>query len=206
MEQGVLKKRQVVFFLVFCCLISLVGATLLTDKENVREPAVQDKAGETEAKTGDDEEAALNLDIKTVLLSQGEGGIELWRLKANWAKLLKHDDLIMVEAPDLTYFMKEGGKTLLISSKTGDIEQHSRIIRFMNDVRVTQDDKLFTGDLLVYNGTRKSMLFPNGVDFSDVGINARADSLIWFIDQKFITAMGNVSVEFARSEKLFTKQ
>ncbi|MDR1490047.1 MAG: LPS export ABC transporter periplasmic protein LptC [Desulfovibrio sp.] len=197
-----LKRRQVALFLVFCCLITLVGAILSTDKESARET---DRKNKAETKTGNDEGAALNLDIKTVLLHQGEGGIELWRLKATWARLLKHDDLIMVEAPNLTYFMKEDGKTLLVSSKTGDIGQKSKIIRFMDDVRVTQDDKSFTGDLLVYNGTQKSMLFPIGVDFSDAGINARADSLIWFIDQKFITAKGNVFVEFARSEKLFIK-
>ncbi|MDR3175840.1 MAG: LPS export ABC transporter periplasmic protein LptC [Desulfovibrio sp.] len=198
-------KKRVALFLVFCCLIAIGGAILSTDKEDARESSGEDKAGEIVAKTGNDEDAALNLDIKTVLLSQGEGGIELWRLKATWAKLLKHNDLIIVEAPNLTYFMKEEGKTLLVISKTGDIEQKSRIIRFIDNVRVTQDDKLFTGDLLVYNGTQKSMLFPSGVDFSDAGINARADSLIWLIDQKFITAMGNVSVEFARSEKLFVK-
>ncbi|MDR2125150.1 MAG: LPS export ABC transporter periplasmic protein LptC [Desulfovibrio sp.] len=141
-------------------------------------------------------EAALNLALKSISLSQGEGGAELWRLKAEWAGLQKSEDLLVVEKPRLTYFMKEDGKVMHVSSANGNIEQKSRIIRFIDNVHITQDDKSFDGELLVYNGTQKSMNFPGGGTFNGNGLSGRAETITWFLDSRQVTAEGGVSVYF----------
>ncbi|MDR0826331.1 MAG: LPS export ABC transporter periplasmic protein LptC [Desulfovibrio sp.] len=195
-----LKKRLFFALFVLCCLVTFAVLMFWSDKNDSAQD-VADKTAEKnlEGAVRTDDDSALNLDIKTLLLSQGEGGLELWRLNAEWAKLLKENGLIIVDEPRLVYFMKDRDKILNVRSRKGDIEQKTQVIRFIDSVRVTQDEKTFTGGLLVYNGTQKTMTFPDGCDFTDTGMQARANSFIWFIDQKRITAKGDVAVDFISS-------
>ena len=137
---------------------------------------------------------ALDLALKTISLSQGEGGFELWRLKAAWANVQKQDERILVDEPRLTYFMREEGQVMYVQSETGEVDQKSQILRFINKVRVTQNDKLLTGDLLVYDGNAKTMTFPDGGDFASTDVSGNARSIVWHIDNKLIDADGDVFV------------
>ena len=162
------------------------------------DPAPSHKNAES---SPDKEEQTLDLALKSVNLSQGEGGFEIWRLKAEWANVRKQGEAVIVEQPRLIYFMDEGGKTLHVSSSTGDINQKSQILRFINNVRIIQEDKVVTGDLLVYNGSRKTMTFPDGGDFTSPGITGHAAQVEWDLNSKLITANGDVSVLFSQDER-----
>lgn len=137
---------------------------------------------------------AVDLAIRTISLSQGEGGFELWRLKAEWANLRRRDDSIIVEKPRLTYNMREEGKVLFVTSRTGDINQKEQILRFIDDVSATQESKHITGPLLVYNGKEKTMTFPQGSHFEDTGVFGSADTLVWHIERQFVEGEGNIKV------------
>lgn len=139
-------------------------------------------------------QGAFDLALKTITLSQGEGGFELWRLKAEWANLHKKDDRIVVEQPRLTYFMREDGKILHVFSDTGDVDQKTQILRFIDNVRVTQESKLITGELLVYNGNEKTMTFPQGCAFEDTSVRGSARELVWHIERQLIEAEGDIYV------------
>ncbi len=139
---------------------------------------------------------ALALTLKEIKLSQGEGGFELWRLKAQWASVQKEGDRVLVEQPRLTYFMKEDGKTLQVRSERGDIAQKSQLLRFITNVQIAQDNKRIVGELLVYNGTRKTMTFPRGGNFTDTGMSGSARFVEWHIDTRIIDADGDVAVFF----------
>ena len=67
-------------------------------------------------------------------------------------------------------------------------------------MHISQEDKIIQGDLLVYNGTAKTMILPRGGDFSGTGVSGSAAFIVWNISQKIIEAEGNVSVRFAGSE------
>lgn len=143
---------------------------------------------------GDDE--TLDLALKGLLLSQGEGGLEVWRLKATWANVRKEEDKIVLEEPRLVYFMHDDGKTLHVQAQHGDIKQKKQLLRFMDNVLVTQDDKKITGSLLVYDGLDKIMSFPEGGVFSGTGVSGNAKEISWDIDRKLIIGAGGVSVSF----------
>ena len=152
-----------------------------------------------------DGQGLLELALKTINLSQGEGGLELWRLKAEWANMQKEDGKIVVERPSLTYFMPEKDKaekqkTLFVTSESGVVDQKEQILRFENQVHITMDDKAIQGNLLVYNGTAKTMTLPNGGEFTGTGISGTAPFLVWDMNNKTIRAEGGVAVEFAGSE------
>ena len=117
----------------------------------------------------------------------------------------KEDGRIVVERPSLTYFMpekdkEEKQKTLFVTSQSGVVDQKEQILRFENRVHITMDDKSIQGDLLVYNGTAKTMTLPNGGEFSGTGISGASPFLVWDMNHKIIRAEGGVSVEFAGPE------
>ncbi len=158
---------------------------------------VEDKAGGV---LDQDAQKSLELALKTVNLSQGEGGIELWRLKAEWANMQKENGKIVVQLPRLTYFMPEKEKTLFVTSESGVIDQKEQVLSFIDNVHVSQEDKALQGDLLVYNGTAKTMTLPRGGEFSGTGISGSAAFIVWNINRKVIEAEGDVSVHFDGSE------
>ena len=174
-----------------------------TPGRNGTERRVQDDASLALETPGDSDSGdnALRLALKSINLSQGEGGFELWRLKAEWATVQKQDETIVVEKPHLTYFVKDGAPPMLIRSATGSIDQKNRILRFLNAVRVSQEAKLLTSDMLIYQGDDKTMTFPGGGEFFDTGVFGRAGRLVWHIEEKRIDASDGVSVHFADSRK-----
>jgi LPS export ABC transporter protein LptC len=137
------------------------------------------------------QESALDLALKTITLSQGEGGFELWRLKAEWANILKQDDIIFLTKPRLTYFM-EDDKVMYVQSDSGDVEQQKHLLRFIDNVRVTQDDKILTGKILVYDGTVKTMTMPEGGELTATGVEGSGNHLVWFINTQRIETTGDV--------------
>lgn len=138
------------------------------------------------------DQSALDLALKTISLSQGEGGVELWRLKAEWASIQKQEDRILLTQPRLTYFMKEDGKILYVQSDSGDVDQKNQILRFINNVRVTQEDKVLTGNILVYNGTAKTMTMFEGANLTADSMEGSSNVLVWHLTTKHIETSGDV--------------
>ena len=192
-------------FLAAVLALGAVWYAVLREEKIPEETAEQIKAAAgtlaDNPATADD---AVDLAIKTVSLSQGEGGFELWRLKAEWANLRKRDDTIIVEQPRLTYNMREEGKVLFVESHTGDINQKTQVLRFIEDVRVTQESKIITGGLLVYDGNDKTMTFPQGCLFTDTGVSGSVNTLVWHIDRQIIEGEGDVKVVLEGSSKSAT--
>ena len=142
-------------------------------------------------------EETLDQSLRSISLSQGEGGFEIWRLKAEWANVLQQGDRILVEKPKLTYFDKDNeNKPLYVNSDKGDIEQKGQILRFVNNVSIMQEDRRLEGELLIYNGTAKTMIFPHGGNFNGTDMNGTADQIVWDIDKKLIIGTGGVRVSF----------
>ena len=169
------------------------GNATVPENATVSFPELDRKTGQPSGDGADNEPNALDLALKTITLSQGEGGFELWRLKAEWANIQKENDQILLIKPRLTYFM-EDGKILYVESDTGDVDQKNQILRFIDAVRITQEDKLLTGNLLVYNGTAKTMTMPLGAELAATGVDGRGDRLVWHIDTKVIETTGDILV------------
>lgn len=169
------------------------GASSTTESS----PAADKNGGKASEQDG---QSALELALKTINLSQGEGGIELWRLKAEWANMQKENGTIVVQRPTLTYFMPEKDKTLFVTSDSGIIDQKEQILRFIDHVHISQEDKSIRGSLLIYNGTAKTMTFPQGGEFAGTGVSGDASFVVWDMNHKVIRAEGGVSVRFAGSE------
>lgn len=194
-EPGRLRWKITILLLAIAVIVALTWYVLIRDDTSIKDTSEQvHTAADALLQSADDADDVVDLAIKTISLSQGEGGFELWRLKAEWANMRRSDDLIIVEQPRLTYNMREEGQVLYVQSRTGDIYQKDQILRFIDDVHVTQENKIITSSLLVYNGNEKTMTFPQGCQFIDTGVAGSADTLVWHIDSQRIVGEGNIDV------------
>ena len=108
--------------------------------------------------------------------------------------------MIFLIKPRLTYFMKEDGNVMYIQADNGDVHQKKQILRFIDNVRVTQDDKLLTGKLLIYDGTPKTMTMPDGAELTSAGIEGTCNHLVWYLNEKRIETTGDVLMHLNSAE------
>jgi hypothetical protein len=85
---------------------------------------------------------------------------------------------------------------LQVSSVRGDIDQKNQLLRFLQDVRVTRQNGEMRGDLLIYNGTAKTMTFPQGGSFSNSNMGGSASVVRWRLEERLLQAEGEVNVDF----------
>ncbi len=123
-------------------------------------------------------EEAVGVAMKGIELVQGEKGIELWRLKATWAQLRQSNNVIDVDSPDLVYQM-DGGRQLRIVAQKGEVQQQVQLVRMWDDVHATHDRHELFASLMVYNGTSRTMYFPEGARIEGQSISGNATRLEW---------------------------
>lgn len=155
--------------------------------------------------TKPDEENPLGIDLhlNTMEITQGEGGFRLWRLQTKWASMQKEDGVIKAEKPELTYYMAPDNEELTVISDTGDVNQTTGILRFVDNVLATFDGRSIKGPLLVYNGTDKTMTFTKGGNFEGEGVQGSASVITWRMSQNVIEAGPGVHVLFQSLETGF---
>ncbi len=140
-------------------------------------------------------QSAINFALESINMRQGEGGLELWRLKAHWANIRHEDNVIVVEKPKLDYTLSGGdGKHLFINSLKGEIDQTEQTIHFLGDVDAQYETNTVFGPTLVYNGTARTMSFTEPSKFMGEDMQGSADKIVWLIPSRIIEAKGNVVV------------
>ncbi len=165
--------------------------TLEAAKEEVKQK-VQDLAAGT-AKP--DDIAALA--VKAIDLTQGEHGLELWRLKAEWGSMRREGGILELEKPRFTYYMPPRNEEVRVSSDLGDVNQDTKIIRFRRNVLVHYGNNTIKGGLMVYNGTVKELRFPNGAEFDGPTLSGDAPLVYWRLDEHQINAAGGVDMTWS---------
>lgn len=138
-------------------------------------------------------EEAVGVAMKGIELVQGEKGIELWRLKATWAQLRQSNNVIDVDSPDLVYQM-DGGRQLRIVAQKGEVQQQVQLVRMWDDVHATHDRHELFASLMVYNGTSRTMYFPEGARIEGQSISGNATRLEWDVAADVLRGNDGVSL------------
>lgn len=136
------------------------------------------------------------LAMKTITMTQGEQGMELWRLKADWGNMRRRDNVMELEQPRFTYYMPPDNRAVLILSDKGDIAQEEQRIRFLNSVVATYDDKTLLAPEMHYVGKARDVICPRGGRIIGQGYEGSADNIVWHMNDHMITAFGNIDVTF----------
>ncbi|WP_051257665.1 LPS export ABC transporter periplasmic protein LptC [Desulfovibrio cuneatus] len=153
------------------------------------------KPQDTNTNSTSSSQSAINFALESINMKQGEGGLELWRLKAHWANIRHEDNVIVVEKPKLDYALSgSDNKHLFINSLKGEIDQAAQTIHFLGDVDAQYEKNTIYGPTLVYNGTAHTMSFPEPSRFVGEDMQGSADKIVWLMPTRIIEAQGNVIV------------
>ena len=189
-----MKNRVLVLAAAFVVLGGLIWwlffkpLSLDTVKEELKEKA-EDLA---QGKGKSDDLAALA--VKAINLTQGEQGVELWRLKAEWGNMRREGGLLELEKPKFTYYMPPHNEEVRVSAETGDVNQASKLIRFRTNVLAHYGNNTIKGALMEYNGTAKVLTFPEGAVFEGPGMSGEAPLVTWVLEKQLIKADGGVNM------------
>lgn len=141
-------------------------------------------------------EEAVGVAMKGIELVQGEKGIELWRLKATWAQLRQNNNVIDVDSPDLVYQMDNGGQLRIVAEK-GEVRQQVQMMRMWDSVHAIHDRHELFADLMVYNGTSRTMYFPDGARMAGQRVSGVVTKLEWDMAADVLRGNDGVSLLFA---------
>lgn len=187
-------------------LIALGGAWYIiadgTLSFNAAKKQVVEKAQDAILNNASPEEVAA-LAMKAITMTQGEQGIELWRLKADWGNMRRKDNVMELEQPRFTYYMPPDNKVVSILSDKGDIEQEEQRIRFLDSVVATYDDKTLHAPEMHYVGKTRDVICPRGGLIIGQDYKGSADNIVWHMNDQMIRAFGNIDVTFENDADIF---
>ena len=165
-------------------------------------PAAKDKMEEVILeKALNNQEDLANIVFKTFSLTQGEGGLEAWRLKAEVASVRKDSGLIHVEAPKITYFTRPDNQEVQVSAAQGLVDQGERNMELWPDVMVVKDGNTLKTTKMVYNGAEHRLLFPDELVVESKEILGTAQEASWNLKTNIFKAWGGVSIHFKPQPK-----
>ena len=136
------------------------------------------------------------LAMKAINLTQGEHGVELWRLKAEWGNMRRRDNIMELEKPRFTYYMPPDSKAVIIVSDKGEIEQETQKIRFIDSVVATYEDRTLRAPEILYFGKSREIVCPQGGEVNGDGYDGSANRIVWRMNDAIIEAFGDVVVSF----------
>ncbi len=187
-----LKKRKFGVIFALIALLAVAGGVVWSLYPSARdkvEEAILEKALK-------DQEDLANIVFKTFSLTQGEGGLEAWRLKAEVASVRKDSGLIHVEAPKITYFTRPDNQEVQVSASQGVVNQGERNMELWPDVVVVKDSDTLKTTKMVYRGAEHSLFFPDEIVVESEDILAKADEASWNLKTNVFEAWGGVSIHF----------
>ena len=185
-------------------LISLGAWYYITDGEMTLDAAkkgIRNAALDTVAHSVKPEDVAA-LALKTIEFKQGENGIELWRLKADWGNMRRNGETMELEKPRFTYYMPPDNNEVAITSNKGDLNQEKQVIQFFENVVSTFDERTLLSSRMIYEGKGRVMTFPEGAALEGKDVAGTAAHVVWRLGDRIIDASGGVDVTF-HSERNF---
>ena len=191
------KKRKTYLILAIVALSAMTGAAFWHFY-----PQARDKAEEAileQALSGQDDLA--NIVFKTFSLTQGESGLEAWRLKAEVASVRKDSGIIHVEKPKITYFTRPDNQEVQVSAEHGVVDQGERNMELWPNVVVVKDNNTLKTTKLIYRGAEHSLFFPEELIVESENMLARADEAVWRLDTNVFEAWGGVAIHFKATPK-----
>lgn len=189
------RKRGIVIAI---ALLAAIGGGLLW----LFYPQVKDKAEEAileQALSG--QEDVANIVFKMFSLTQGEGGLEAWRLKAEVASVRKDSGIIHVEKPKITYFTRPDNQEVVVTASQGVVDQGERNMELWPDVVVVKDNNTLKTTKLVYRGAEHTLFFPDELIVESETMIARADEAVWRLEANTFEAWGGVAIHFKAAPK-----
>lgn len=188
--------KKSVGVLIGLVILAVVAWYLLTNGEmtfgSAKKKLMETAQDVVAANAAPEDVAALAM--KAINLTQGEKGLELWRLKAEWGNLRRRDNIMELEKPRFTYYMPSDGTALTVHSASGDISQEEQKIRFVDSVVATYEENTLLAPEMIYMGKSREIICPRGGRVNGRGFWGSAETINWQMSNNILEASGSVDV------------
>ena len=134
--------------------------------------------------------------------TSSRNGIKEWTLDAASARLLKDENLAVMESIRVAFFM-EGGKEIRLTSDTGALDTRTHDMTFSGNVTVTHADFRLLTDKLQYEKKRHIMFSTTRLTITDSESTITADSFETDLAKGVTVFKGNVRGQFSETFDLF---
>lgn len=187
------KKRKRTIFITAVLLLLVAGAVVW-----LTYPAAKDRVEEAvlEQALSHGQEDVPNIIFKMFSLTQGEEGMEAWRLKAEVASMRKDSGKIYVDAPKITYFTRPDNEAVKVSASQGMVDQGERNMDLWPDVLVLKDGNTLKTTKMSYHGADHTLYFPEKITVESEAILGNAAEASWNLSTNIFEAWGGVSIHF----------
>lgn len=192
----------IILILIFSCAYWLytqkvMDSLFTTEKKQVKNELLDTNANDqTSGDHSPSLEDSLGLALKGVNLSQGENGIELWRLKASWARLSKDRESIQVDSPTVQYLLGDGlnNNAITVRANKGKIVENQNTIILWENLLIAQDNKSITGPYMVYDTKKRHIYFPDGAQFTSSQATSEVGKVTWDLKSNIISGKNGIKV------------
>jgi LPS export ABC transporter protein LptC len=135
----------------------------------------------------------VTLNLEGVELSQGRDGRKIWALRAAGADYAEVGNELILTAPVITYWSKDETPVLVTAPK-GQVWQKEDRAKMWDGVNATRGEYLLRSQTLDYLGAEQELVLAGDVDLTGQNMQARSDTMTYFLQSDEILAVGNVRV------------
>lgn len=139
----------------------------------------------------------VDVSMQGVELSRGAEGRAEWRLKAEGADYLQDEGLVRVDNPRIVYYLEDGGDEVVVTAKSGELNQETDTARLWPDVTIFSGPTTVTADRLDYAGADRDIVLTGDVRIDRPGMVMTAPDVRLDLKTNDISASGGVRAELA---------
>ncbi len=161
-------------------------------QSTVLEDLLQEKA--EELKTGVPDE--INLAFTGLNLVQGDDGLEIWRLNAQWATLRQESGLIEAKEPKARYRVGEGeGENyLFVEADNALVSENQSHLTLTGHVEAQYKEDVLQSPVAEFQNENRTLFFPEGASLSGPKLSGTTGYAEWNLENNVLEASGGVNL------------
>ncbi|MFH1156290.1 MAG: LPS export ABC transporter periplasmic protein LptC [Pseudomonadota bacterium] len=147
-------------------------------------------------------DSSASLVLSSMHQTSSRNGIKEWTLDAASAKLLKNENLAVMETISVVFFM-DNGKTVYLTSDQGTLNTETHDMTFSGNVVVSHADYRLLTDKLHYEKKRHIMYSTTRIQLKDAESIIEADSFETDLNRRITVFKGNVKGQLSEKFDFF---
>ncbi len=138
-------------------------------------------------------DVGVDLSLRGIELTQGEEGRTQWRLTAKNAKYLQEEGRVLVEEPEVTYFLADGDR-LTVTAPQGEVRQESQQADLWPEVKGQYAGSDISAERLSWTGEDSAITLSGNVEMDNPRMRFSGSTLRFSFEKKTLDASGGVLV------------
>ncbi len=167
-------------------------------QSNVLEGLLAEKTEELASGQADE----INLAFTGLNLVQGDEGLEIWRLDAQWATLRQESGLIEAQEPKARYRVgdKEAEEYLYVEADSALVSENQTHLTLTGNVEAQYKEDVLHSPKAEFWNENRTLFFPSGLELSGPKLSGTAAYAEWDLENNVLDASGGVDLIWVMPE------